>query len=174
MVFAYENPPGTERFSGSQDAIGVVFPGLNRLEYAGNFWPRKISSLHDDPILTWLENHIRLVSLGPRRGTFDVLRRRQITRPNARALAQAADAAWHAILHQDLPAFGRFCRQSFEAQAALFPGMLNPLVRSAIKRHAHLAHGWKLSGAGGGGYLVLITDRQIPGAIRLAIRRRAG
>src|SRR5664280_706372 len=33
MLFCFENPPGTKEFSGSQDALGIVLPGLNRLEY---------------------------------------------------------------------------------------------------------------------------------------------
>ena len=32
MLFAFENPPGTKIFAGSQDAIGIVYPGLNRLD----------------------------------------------------------------------------------------------------------------------------------------------
>ena len=43
MLFAYENPPGSEIFAGSQDAIGIVFPGLNRIDYCGEYWPKKIN-----------------------------------------------------------------------------------------------------------------------------------
>ena len=50
-LFAFENPPGTQIFAGSQDAIGIVFPGLNRLDYCGEYWPKKISSRHDEKIL---------------------------------------------------------------------------------------------------------------------------
>jgi len=31
--------------------------------------------------------------------------------------------------------------------------------------------GWKLSGAGGGGYLVLVNQQPVPGAIQLKIHR---
>ena len=32
-LFCYENPPGTPYVSGSQDALGIVMPGLNKYEY---------------------------------------------------------------------------------------------------------------------------------------------
>lgn len=33
MLFGYENPPGTMEIAGSQDAIGIVLPGVNYLYY---------------------------------------------------------------------------------------------------------------------------------------------
>jgi galactokinase/mevalonate kinase-like predicted kinase len=74
-------------------------------------------------------------------------------------------------LKKDLPAWGRALRESFEAQTRLFPRMLTPEVRTAIKKYGPHALGWKLSGAGGGGYLVLVSQQKIPGAIRLQLRR---
>ena len=50
--------------------------------------------------------------------------------------------------------------------------MSNRAVQKTIREYAGRAHGWKLSGAGGGGYLVLVTDRELPGLLRLKIRRR--
>ncbi len=172
MLFAYENPPGTELFSGSQDPIGIVFPGLNRLDYRGAYWPVKITPQHDETVLSWLEGCINLISLGPRRSSFDVLRRKKIIPKHVRALATAADGCWQAILNRDLNGFGRFCRESFEAQVRLFPDMVNPDVRSVLKKYRDKAAGWKLSGAGGGGYLVLITKDPLPGATKITIRRR--
>lgn len=172
VLFSYDNPPGTVTFSGSQDAIGIVFPGLNRLDYRGEFWPEKISSVHDPEILDWLEAHLRLVPLGPRKGGFDVLKGRIITPKRVRALARAADACWEAILKRDLVGFGRHCREAFEAQVALFPAMASREVLASIRRYGNGAVGWKVSGAGGGGYLVLVTPREVPGTIRLHIRRK--
>jgi galactokinase/mevalonate kinase-like predicted kinase len=63
-------------------------------------------------------------------------------------------------------------RASFEAQVGLFPAMRNRTVQKTIREYAGRAHGWKLSGAGGGGYLVLVADRELPGLLRLKIRRR--
>jgi len=171
VLFAFENPPGTKIFAGSQDSIGIVFPGLNRLDYRGQYWPEQITSVTDANILKWIEQHLFLIPLGQRVADFDVLKGKQITAPKVRALAAAADGCWHAIQEMNLPEFGRQMRASFEAQVSLFPQMTNDAVKAMIRHHAPKALGWKLSGAGGGGYLVLVSDQPVPGAIRLTIRR---
>jgi len=170
-LFAYENPPGTMQFSGSQDSIGIVYPGLNRLDYRGKFWPEKITSVQDETTLAWLEQHLQLVPLGPRRGGYDVDKGRRITTARARALSLAANACWDAILRHDAADFGKQMRASFEAQVGLFPAMSNRDVRKTIRQYSDRAYGCKLSGAGGGGYLVLVTDMELPGLVRLKIRR---
>ena len=174
MLFAFENPPGTKIFAGSQDSIGIVYPGLNRLDYAGGYWPEKISSVADRKILQWIERHLYLIPLGQRTADFDVLKGKRLTAPKVRALAAAADGCWQAIQEMNLPEFGRQMRASFEAQVALFPQMTNDAVKAMIRRYAKKSLGWKLSGAGGGGYLVLVSQQPIPGAIRLTIRRGDG
>ena len=174
MLFAFENPPGTEIFAGSQDSIGIVFPGLNRLDYTGNYWPKKITPQPDEKILGWLERHLYLIPLGPRRAGFDVFKGKNITAPKVRALARAADGCWHAIHKLDLVEFGRQFRASFEAQIALFPAMSNPAIQKTIRQYAGKSLGWKLSGAGGGGYLVLVSAAPVPGALQLKIRRQNG
>ncbi len=170
LLFSYENPPGTTEFSGSQDPIGIVFPGLNRMDYRGGFWPEKITSVNDPKILRWLEKHLYFVTIGPRHSGFRVRTGARITPANVRSLAQAADQCWSAILKMDLEEFGSQFRNSFEAQIRLFPKMMTPDVRTAIKQYGKQAAGWKLSGAGGGGYLVLVSKRAIPGAIQVKIR----
>jgi cytidyltransferase-like protein len=170
-LFCYENPPGTKEFSGSQDALGIVLPGLNRLDYRGDYWPAKITPVNDEAILAWLETHLQLVPLGPRHSGFHVLKGTRITPARVRALATAADHCWKAILRKDLAAFGRYFRESFEAQVSMFPNMANANIRSTIALYAEKALGWKLSGAGGGGYLVLVSRHDIGGAIKIKIRR---
>ena len=172
MLFCYENPPGTREFSGSQDALGIVLPGLNRLDYHGGYWPTRITPVDDEEILRWLEEHLHWVPLGPRQSGFQVLKGARITPAKVRALASAADHCWDAILKRDLVEFGRRFRESFEAQVSLFPKMADQNVRSAIALYAEKSLGWKLSGAGGGGYLVLVGRHDIRGAIKIKIRRR--
>ena len=53
----------------------------------------------------------------------------------------------------------------------MLPQMSNPAIRKMIRIHAKAAVGWKLSGAGDGGYMVLVSRQPVPGAIQLRIRR---
>ena len=56
----------------------------------------------------------------------------------------------------------------------MFPRMMNDHIRAAIDRYRDVALGWKLSGAGGGGYLILVVDAPIETAMRIKIRRKSG
>jgi len=173
ILFAYDNPPGTEIISGSQDSIGLVFPGLAYAYFDNAYWPEYIEHRLDEPLLTFLEQSLYLVPLGPRYEDFDVLAETHINRENAKALADATDANWQAILDRDIYKFGSTLREMFEAQVAMFPAMLNHRVQAVIDKHRDTALGWKLTGAGGGGYLVVASDTPIPQSVRIIARREA-
>lgn len=173
ILFRYDNPPGKPFVSGSQDTIGIVYPGLTISHYDGQFWPARIESVHDELVVQFVERSLYLVPLGPRGRDYDVLSKTEVNRENAKALADAALACWQAILKKDIGAFGHFCRASFEAQIAMYPLMFNDAVAEMIEEHKHHALGWKLSGAGGGGYLILVSDQPIEKAIRVNIRRKS-
>jgi cytidyltransferase-like protein len=171
VLFTYDNPPGTDVISGSQDALGIVLPGLNRLNYAGAYWPASIESCHREDVLAFIENHLSLVTLGPRHDGYVALSDTDINTQKAGRLAHAAEECWHALLSKDLPRFGASFTQSFEAQVAMFPRMADAQLRAVIEKYRTFAAGWKLSGAGGGGYLILVTEKRIPGTMGINIRR---
>ena len=172
MVFRYENSPGSPYISGSQDAIGIVMPGLNRLNYNGDYWPANIESVHDTQILDFIEKNLWLVPLAPRVSDYDVLADTHIDKAGAEALAKAANECWDALLAKDINAWGKACTASFEAQIAMFPNMVSQNVREAIDEYKEKVKGYKITGAGGGGYLVLINDTPIEEAIQIRIRRK--
>ncbi len=172
ILFSYENPPGKNIIAGSQDSIGIVMPGLNKLDYNGEYWPASIYSVHEENVLSWLESHLYLITLEPRESEFDVLGNTFITEKNARKLAEAAENCWSSILSMDLKNFGKFFRESFESQISIFPNMVDEDITKVIEKYKDTALGWKLSGAGGGGYLIFVSEKNIEGAIQIKIRRR--
>ncbi|MEI6060442.1 MAG: L-rhamnose mutarotase [Bacteroidota bacterium] len=172
MLFSFENPPGTAEISGSQDSLGIVLPGLNKLDYAGKYWPEYITPVSDEDILSWIEKNLYLVTLGPRVGSYSPLANTAISAAGARDLALATEDCWDAILHKDIQAFGNAFRRSFEAQIAMFPDMADADILKMIDQYKDKAWGWKLSGAGGGGYIILVSDKPVEGAMQIRIRRK--
>ncbi len=170
-LFCCDNPPGKPHISGSQDSIGIVFPGLAKADYAGGYWPAKIEHVLDEELLRFVEQHLFLLPLGPRSEAFDVLANTRIDEAGGRSLSRAAEACWHAILNRDVRAFGAAMTASFEAQIAMFPNMVTSSLRELIEQNRARATGWKVSGAGGGGYLILAAETPVPDSIRILIRR---
>ena len=171
-LFCFENPPGTNIISGSQDALGIVMPCLNRFDYNNDYWPEKITSVHDEDILQWIENHLYLAPLSPRKGDYNVLANTNINEFNAQRLSIAANNAWNAILKKDVEAFAKAFTDSFEAQITMFPNMVNDEILHSLETYKNEALGWKLSGAGGGGYFILIAkEPQQRRGMEIKIRR---
>ena len=171
MLFRYENKPGNEMISGAQDAIGICVPGLTRHYYSGEYWPEKIEKVYDEDILEWIEKHLYLITLWPRPDGTDLLVNTEVTEENITKLATAAEKCWGAIMKKDIKAFGKEFLNSFEAQIRMFPNMVNDEINHVIEQYKDTALGWKLTGAGGGGYLVLISEEEIPNAMKVKIRR---
>ena len=172
ILFSFENPPGTKSVAGSQDALGIVLPGLNKLHYQKSYWPHKIESVDAEDILSWLEQHLYLIPLDPRNNEYDVLSNTNITHAGAKALADAADACWESILKKDKVAFGISFLASFKAQIEMFPNMVDENLLATINELSKGTLGHKLSGAGGGGYLILVSDYPIANSIQIKIRRK--
>lgn len=171
-LFCYENPPGIKYVSGSQDALGIVFPGLNYLYYEkGEYWPNKIVSEHDERILKWLESNLSLLSLKPRSMGYEVLDRTEITADKAKQLSVVANKLWDAARAMDEKSFGKAMIMNFEAQIKMFPLMVNPDIIEQLDAIKNKCMGYKLSGAGGGGYLVLFGAKEISNTLKIRIRR---
>ena len=179
LVFCFENHPEREDgiISGAQDAIGICVPGLCRHWYDNHFWPEKIEICKDEQTLQWLENHLTMIPMDPRRPGCSVIDGKDITEPKVKALANAADRCWDAIMRHDLQAFAESYRDSFNAQVAMFPAMIQGSVQSYIDSYKDKVLAWKMPGAGGGGYLACVVEdaplfvKEHPEAIRLTIRR---
>ena len=181
LVFCFENDPERSDgiISGAQDAIGICIPGLCRHHYNARFWPDKIEQCKDERILCWLENHLCLVPMFPRKPGCSVVENKDITETKVKALAKAADDCWDAIMQTDLEAFAAAYRASFEAQISMFPAMIQPGVQNYINHYSAMNDvlAWKMPGAGGGGYLALVVEdasafcQSTTEAIPLTIRR---
>ena len=121
-----------------------------------------------------------MIPMFPRRPGCSVVEGKDINEANVKALAQAADDCWNAILQTNLDRFAQAYQASFNAQITLFPAMIQAGVQDYIDQYSPLEDvlAWKMPGAGGGGYLALVVkDAQAfcqahQEAIPLNIRRK--
>lgn len=181
LVFCFENHPEREDgiISGAQDSIGICVPGLCRHYYDNHFWPERIETCEDEAVLQWLENHLCMIPMDPRCPGCSVVEGQDITLEKVKALAAAADRCWDAIMSMDLDAFATAYKDSFHAQVAMFPAMIQGSVSSYIEKYSAMDEvlAWKMPGAGGGGYLACVVKdadsfcAAHPEAIELRIRR---
>lgn len=162
LVFCFENHPEREDgiISGAQDAIGICVPGLCRHYYDNHFWPEKIERCENERILNWLEKHLCMIPMEPRKAGCSVVEGKDITTEKVKNLTFAADECWEGIMNMDLNTFVSGFRKSFDAQVAMFPAMIQGGVQSYIDKYSSIDDvlAWKMPGAGGGGYLVCVVN----------------
>lgn len=170
-LFCFENPPGTKYVSGSQDSLGITMPGLNKFYYDGGYWPVDIQSLQVSEVLEWIEQRIWMIPLYPRHANYDVLANTKIDEAGAKLLSEATEDCWKALQQQDAKVVGDTMRRSFEAQIQMFPNMVSEDILTQIDVYKNDVLGWKVSGAGGGGYLIFFSENHIENAIQIRIRR---
>jgi len=144
-----------------------MMPGFNKLNYDNGYWPKSIDSILDNETLKFFESHIWLVALPLRRDGYTPFTETHISAEGAKRLAEATEAIWSAVKAHDAAAWGRATTEAFEAQTAMFPSMISPEMTEAIQQYKDVALGWKITGAGGGGYWVLISEKPVPNAIQI-------
>ena len=170
LLFGWENPPGTKYVSGSQDAIGLTMPGINRLWYDGNYWPERIDSCVDEETIRWLERSLKLVELFERPTGYDPLLDQRMNKENVARLGDAGTRCWEAILKKDIRALGKSLTDTHNAWAEILPLTTNNAINQELDSYNNRSHGRITSGCGGG-YIILASEQDIPGAFTVRIRR---
>ncbi len=155
IVFRYENPPGHSDLSGTIDVLGILQPGVSRLDYAdGGYWPISSTQILDDHQLNWLESVVWLVQTRPR--PPDMSSPMITARPTVqriRRMDEAVQRGFRAIGAMHVEELGRAVSNSYDACADMIPDFSPPDVTATIIKELQTRHfGAGLTGAGGGGY----------------------
>ena len=168
LLFGAENPPGTKHISGSQDHLGLLCPGINRLFYEGSYWPQKIETTTDPIICEWLSSVLHLMPLEPRPLGYDPLVQKNLMLDLIKQLGESGDLCWKSILNTDVIGLGKAMKQSFEMWQMILPATVPEWVKNEAEKY-NCYPGLITSGSGGG-YLMIASEKEVQGAVKIKIK----
>ena len=164
--------------SGSQDMIGLIYPGINRLDYdfsvEGGVFPAHIESLNKPAQATWLQRVLHILPVEPRPPGYNPLGQQNLTPRWVARLAQSGRDCFDAIRKMDMAALGASLNLTMTCWEHLLPQTVrHPLITvdlmKLLNAYQRSYPGAMYSGCGGG-YLIVVSKDPVPGAFKVKVR----
>lgn len=164
--------------SGSQDMIGIVYPGVSRLDYdyqhEGGYFPCHIESNNDPDVARWLQGVLYVLPVNMRPEGYSPLGRQNFDPEWVGRLGQSGRDCFDAIVNKDLTALGASFNECMKCWQTLLPNVVeHPAITIDLLElldyyQANYA-GAMYSGCGGG-YLYVVSDEPVPGGFQVQIK----
>ena len=176
-LYAEENR-GKAEPSGTQDMIGLIYPGVSRLDYdvgyRGGIFPRHIEPSNDPETARWLERVIHLLPVMPRPEGYNPLGIKNLDPAFIRRLGQSGHDCFDAIVGRNVVALGASLNETMTCWEALLPHTVrHPTISvdlMALLRCYQARYPGAMYSGCGGGYLTVVSERTVPGSFRVSIR----
>jgi hypothetical protein len=177
QLYSVENRGKTQP-SGSQDMIGLVYPGISRLDYdfnhEGGVFPAAIQSINKPVVARWLERVLYLLPIEPRPEGYNPLGQKNLDPHWIRRLGRSGKDCFESIAWRDLKALGRSMNECMVCWEKILPQTVrHPAIKIDLKKilrsYQEQYPGAMFSGCGGG-YLFVVSDSHVPGAFQVNIR----
>ena len=170
ILFGAENPPGKEYVSGSQDQIGLLLPGINRLYYNGGYWPEKIESTVQRDICDWLSDVIYMVKLKPRPAGYNPLKEMHLEKPFIRELGEAGNLCWESILKKDIRGLGKALSDTLISWKKILPLTVPDAIMKEVETKYFSEYPGAITSGSGGGYVIVISEKKVPDGMKIKVR----
>ena len=176
-LYAAENE-GKAEPSGSQDMIGLIYPGVNRLDYdfqhRGGIVPCHIESNTDPEVARWLERVLHVLPVAPRPPGYSPLGIKKLETEWVVRLAQAGTDCYRGIVERNLALLAASMNETMLCWATMLPHVVaHPTIETdlagILKVYQDRYPGAMYSGCGGG-YLFVASEEPVPGAFKLTVR----
>ncbi|MGA2642327.1 MAG: hypothetical protein ABSG21_15665 [Spirochaetia bacterium] len=164
--------------SGSQDMVGLVYPGVSRIDYdfryEGGIFPARVESNTDPAVAEWVQRVIHVLPVAPRPAGYTPLEMMHIEPSWVRRLGASGRSCFDAVASCDLKGLQDSMNECMRAWATLLPGTVRhstiTVDLEGIMRHYKSEYGGAMYSGCGGGYLFVATDREVPGSFRVRVR----
>jgi hypothetical protein len=167
--------------SGSQDMVGLVYPGINRLDYdfaaEGGVFPARIETLNDAKAARWLEKVLYILPVAQRPKGYHPLGVKNLEPEWIGRLGRSGRDCFAAIRRMDAEALGQSFNECMRCWETLLPHTvrhpsLTVDLTEMLKFYQDHHPGAMFSGCGGG-YLFVVSEKPVPGAFTVKIRMAA-
>ena len=176
-LYAAENQGKTEP-SGSQDMIGLIYPGVNRLDYdynvEGGIFTTHIESCNSPNVAKWLGRVLHLVAVEPRPPGYNPIAKKNLAPKWVANLSQSGKDCYSAIVKMDARKLGAALNLNMLCWEKLLPlTVRHPLIKvdlvALLKAYQQEYLGAMYSGCGGG-YLIVVSEKPVLGAFKVNVR----
>lgn len=170
LLFGAENPPGSEYISGSQDQIGLLVPGISRLDYNGSFWPENIENTTNPETCEWLSKVLNFVPLQPRPVGYNPLLRKNLEPELVRKLGKSGEKCYEAILKKDVQLLGESMKETFLAWSEMLPYTVPDWVMKEMQTNYFPKYSGAITSGSGGGYIVFPSEEKVEGTLKITVK----
>ena len=176
-LYRIENE-GLAEPSGSQDMIGLVYPGVNRLDYdikhEGGYFPRHIESNNDPAVAAWLESVLYLVPINTRPDGYNPLGQKNFDPTWIARLGRSGADCYDAIVNKDPAGLGASFNECMRCWQTILPDVVaHPTIHvdlmGLLQYYQDRYAGAMFSGCGGG-YFYVISKEAVPGGFQIKVR----
>jgi len=180
-LYAAENNSKPEP-SGSQDMVGLIYPGINRLDYdfrhERGVFPAHIESNNDPRIARWLEGVIHILPLAQRPDGYSPLGEKHLDPGWIQRLGQSGKQCFEAILAKNVKGLGASMNECMKCWEALLPHTVrHPAISIdllGILSHYQARYAGAMYSGCGGGYLYVVSEDMVPGSFHIQLRLAKG
>ena len=179
ILYNAENQ-GKAEPSGSQDMAGLIIPGISRLDYdyacESGYFPAHIETSNDSTVARWLEQVIHLLPIAPRPDHYGPLDEKHLDSEWIRRLGQSGKDCYNAILAMNARVLGASMNECMRCWEAILPGTVRHPAISVdllgILNYYQSRYAGAMYSGCGGGYLYVVSDEPVPGALHVQVRRQ--
>ena len=163
--------------SGSQDMAGLIYPGINRLDYdyevEQGIFPAHVESCQDSQIARWVEEVIYMIPVNQRPEGYQPLGIKNLNSSWVGRLSQSGKDCYAAILVRDMLGLGESMNECMRCWEFLLPHTvhhpsLNLDLKELLGVYQAKYAGAMYSGCGGG-YLYIVSEDPVPGAFHVKV-----
>jgi hypothetical protein len=176
-AYAAENR-GRPAPSGSQDMAGIIYPGINRLDYdfehESGYFPVHVESNTDSGVVQWLEKWVYMLPVAQRPVGYNPLEKQHLDPQWIQRLSQTGKDCFDAILAKNARALGQSMNECMVCWETILPATVRHRTISLdlmaiLGYYQKRYYGAMYSGCGGG-YLYVVSEEPVPGGFQVKVR----